>query len=257
MLSGRALNFYYESLTSKGLTFGEMKNAIQTAFETHSRKQEYLSEWRATSMQSIRKEFPKEDLPSCFDKLVDRITLIHRALSSSWNDIQDRRGQLLVACKGVPECNFAQYDPAPSFEGVVAQLRNAIYTNIQLQSTDQFPTFSQSNEQYDDYHDHDHWWTDRRYGGNSRGRNRSQPGRSRGRGGRNDFRYRSVRPGGFQQRSRPPRASNFPKRCYICKKEGCWSTNHSEEEYRQAFDTYKHQASQYVSEMPTIADFQA
>lgn len=59
-----------------------------------------------------------------------------------------------------------------------------------------------------------------------------------------DRRYHSNRLPSTQNRYRPQGRSNRlqntrTKRCFICKKEDCWSTNHSESEQRQAKDRFK------------------
>ena len=113
---------------------------------------------------------------------------------------------------------MALFKPALTFEGLCADLRAAIGQTIR---TKEAASFFEEKHQY---------WTDRTYGG-TKGRFPSRTN-FRGRGkeafrGRGAFRGISVR--------------DTDQKCFVCKQPGCWSTNHSDEERKQAYGRYKDQ----------------
>ncbi|KAI1002808.1 hypothetical protein K3495_g5394 [Podosphaera aphanis] len=63
--------------------------------------------------------------------MVVKLQKIQRDLQESYHLNQKIRDQVLNGCQGVPECKMALYSPAATFEGVVAQIRNALYTEEQ------------------------------------------------------------------------------------------------------------------------------
>jgi hypothetical protein len=80
------------------------------------------------------------------------------------------------------------------------------------------------------------YWTDRTYrgSGNYRGRGSNSRGNS----------YRGSSRTGFRGGYGGSHEGSRDKKCYICKKPGCWSTKHTPDERRQAYDLFK-QKSQY------------
>ncbi|KAF1828306.1 hypothetical protein BDW02DRAFT_652134 [Decorospora gaudefroyi] len=112
---------------------------------------------------------------------------------------------------------------------VASELRNAVGTWMRCHPTHQFNSF-------DDQQDHA-FYTNRRY-------NRSDNSRQDG--------YRPHRFGGSAQQGSPHDRPNYPdrrplrtpthsKKCFVCGKQGCWSTRHSIEERRASqrrFRTY-------------------
>ncbi|KAF1935989.1 hypothetical protein EJ02DRAFT_360192, partial [Clathrospora elynae] len=70
----------------------------------------------------------------------------------------------------------------------------------------------------------DQYYLDRRYNGNRRGQAGLRGGfRGGGNGGNQRFNN--------SERRFTPR---WKKKCFVCQKEGCWSTNHTDEERKAA-----------------------
>ena len=111
-------------------------------------------------------------------------------------------------------------------------------------SQQQFNTYS-SDDMDDGQYDHN--WTDRTYGGRGRYRGGS---RGRSRGSRQGY-------GGYRDRSMP-RPMPRQKKCYVCEKPSCWSTRHTDDERRQAFDKFrKYSQGMPNRQRPTVALFQS
>ena len=206
MLKGRASTFYYDRLAGKGYDFERMIYETRCHFETEQNKQLYLSEWRSTTFQRIAKENPTTSRLDCLQKLFDRLQVVQRGLSESYQEDLSLRDQVINACQGIKECRLALYNPADTYEGVCAQLRSSIGT-AQREAEIETSQYAQTEE-------YDHNWTDRTYGGRGRGYSR-----------RSGQRY-------LQDRNRQ-------KKCYICGKPNCWSTRHPYEERKEAYDKFR------------------
>jgi polyhydroxyalkanoate synthesis regulator phasin len=232
ILRDRALDYFYTQCAGRRLSFATMRHMMQVHFETEARRQGYLSEWRSINYHSVQQMHPDKDELECFELLCDKIRTLQKGLSYEYQQENNLRDQVLNACKGIPECRFALFKPATTFEGVCAELRASIATAI--------------NERKNDALMAEHYWVDRKYEG-SRTRfgrfGRDDKPLPNGRFGHNEKllptrqRTSSVRTGAPQQRTN----RNEVKKCFICKKEGCWSTNHSLDERRRASAKFKEQ----------------
>jgi hypothetical protein len=113
---------------------------------------------------------------------------------------------------------------------MIADLRATLAQYIAINST-QFLTDPDADEQY---------YLDRRYNNNHdrfRGRGNNRGGSYRGgsyRGGS----FERLGGGGFRSNNFGQRDEPWKKRCYICRKEGCWSTKHPEKERRRVRTQY-------------------
>ncbi|KAJ5576299.1 hypothetical protein N7535_003225 [Penicillium sp. DV-2018c] len=211
MLTGPALSYYYAHLCDVGIPrdFYTLVSRIRCHFETEDRHQLYASAWRNTTFYSVISENPGKSRIECLEILLDKITKIQRALPTVDKSQETLRMRLLDACRGTEECTLFPYRPAPTYQGVVSQLWSAISVNTESRPASQRLTTPKGlDEQYG---------TDRKYRGNGRN-NRLGRGNRDGRAG-----------------DRP--ASD--RRCYVCGKPGCWSTRHTSEERRKAYDRYK------------------
>jgi transposase InsO family protein len=213
MLKGSALQFYYDHLCGPGIPrdFYSLIDRIKRHFETEESQQMYLNAWHTTTLASIIEEPANADKTKlqCLEILLSRLTKIQRALPMVGNNEIALRLQLINACYGIEECELCLYSPAPTYEGVISQLRSSISLRSGTRRTAQrFPTATTAkpDEQY---------WTDRKYNGNGR-----------------EARYGRKQP---RQASR----AGPDKKCYVCGKPGCWSTTHTPEERRKAYDRFR------------------
>jgi hypothetical protein len=120
------------------------------------------------------------------------------------------RDRVINACKGIKACVYACLKPAPTLEGLCSDLRSSISAHESLQESAQAP----SNQAF---------YTDRRY--HTGGRPQNRPGRPYNHGGGYN--------GGHGDRR------NGKKRCFVCQKEGCWSTKHTKEERERSVENFK------------------
>jgi hypothetical protein len=230
MLKGRALTFFYNRLCKdpEPQDFQTMVNRVKAHFENQERDQVYLSDWRNTTLLKVINDNPGKLKTECLEILFDKISRIQAAILTIDQSEESLRLQLLNACRGVRECAFCLYSPAPTLEGVRNQLRSAISLATEA-ATQQFQT--------DTYDESQQFWTDRKY--NGRGRD-ARFGSSRGRGNPRHSKFASIR---------------ADKKCFVCGKPGCWSTTHTTEERRQAYEHFKNSKHTKDKSPSTYAQF--
>lgn len=147
---------------------------------------------------------------------------------------EQMRTKAKTAVMGVPECNFALLNNPPTWSKMQTELRTSVaIAERSGKSVDQFVgEVEKMNDEYDQH------FVDRTYQGG--GRN----------GGRRDNRNRSFAPGADRSSSQSssgswqPRSggSSYQKKCYVCKKVGCWSKNHPIQEREEAFQRFRSMA---------------
>ncbi|KAF7926616.1 hypothetical protein EAE99_005811 [Botrytis elliptica] len=233
MLQGSALSFYFDRISNKGLKFEEMITLTKTHFETEERRQKYLTEWRNTTFPQIIRKHPDKSLSEQLEKLFDTLRTLQYGLVDSYQSELMLRDQIINACRDVPECNPVLLRPATTYEGLCADLRNAIGQAERMRSTNTYIADSITNN----LPGTEIYWTDRTYGGRGSYRNRGQyRARSRGR----FTPSRSYSPANSSKRlqySQTPTRTSIQK-CFVCKQPGCWSTNHTKEERKTKFNQY-------------------
>ncbi|POS81768.1 hypothetical protein EPUL_006472, partial [Erysiphe pulchra] len=120
------------------------------------------------------------------------------------------RDRLLSAVEGVPECTQACLIVAPTSDGLVAQLRQSITTAVKVTGK----TFTNKMTQSSTVNDlANQFYTDRRYHNNI-----------------NNFRNQPS----YQK-------ANYTKhkKCWVCHREGCFSTKHPKSERDKKLDDYR------------------
>jgi hypothetical protein len=229
MLKGRALEFYYDKIIGREYTFVQMVDMIRTHFETEENRQKYLSEWRETTLMSTVRKHPDKTRLECLELMLDNLRAAQRGLSVQYQTEHTLRDQVLNACRGVPECNLALFKPAPTFEGLCADLRAAIATATRTRETAAFYQQEISQLEYDQH------FTDRTFGGQAK----RYPPKPVTAPVRSNF-SRPAQQLSFAPRSQYSNRSNSTiQKCYVCKKPGCWSTKHTDQERKDAFSKAK------------------
>ena len=199
MLKGRAATFYYDHIAGKRYDFDTMLRLTRTHFETDENQELYMSEWRETTFQRVINSNPTKSRLECLQLLFDKLQKVQRGLTESYQNDNSLRDQVISACRGIPECSLALYQPANTFEGVCAQLRSAVGTAVRTQESQSQQFHTETPTHHDDliqYEQYDQNWTDRTYGGRGRGNYRGRDFR-----GNNNFRGNNLRSNGFKGKS--------------------------------------------------------
>ncbi|TQS35108.1 hypothetical protein Golomagni_04479 [Golovinomyces magnicellulatus] len=217
MLKGIARKYYYHRISKLKLGHEGSIKRLREHFETEARRQDHLAQWYDLSLQVIVHDNPGKPLMECFDILLDKIHKLQSGLSEKMRDDESARDRLQVACQMIPACSKACFNPNPTFEGLTAEIRNAISTEGRLVRVN---ASYKGDLAYANF-------TDRNFRGpHYEKRNFREHDRERGK----RFEYQGLS---------KVRISNRQKKCIVCSREGCWSTNHPASQQKEAFDRVK------------------
>ena len=221
MLRGLALDHYYTNLKSNplGVPFDKLCEATRNYFEGPEYKRDILTQWNAIKLRTVIDKHTEKSTVECLQILIKDLRHLQHGLDITLRTDEFLRNKLITACQDLEPCKYACYRPADTLTGLINDLRSSIATyeasnppgNAQAYVADpQTPKI-----------DSDAYFTDRRY--------------------RQQYPHR---PNPIRNSHSNPRTNAYPRRqtsrrCYICRKEGCWSTKHTQEErdkYRKRLD---------------------
>jgi hypothetical protein len=177
-LKGRASTFYYNRIVGRQYDFHTMVEMVKQHFETEERRQQYLEEWGQITLSKVIKENPTKNCLECLEIVLDLLIKIQPGLADYYRTEQSIRDQLVNACRGIAECNYALYKPATNYESLCAELRSAVALAMRERQEQQARQYLTEPEL--EYEAEQHW-TDRTYSQ----RGRSQHSNYRGYRGRN------------------------------------------------------------------------
>ena len=162
-----------------------------------------------------------KSMEKCLQLLIKDLCHLQHGLDSELRTNKFIYNKLINACQEVPACQYACFKPSDTLAGLINDLRSSI---VIFQKANPFETFF-TDRQYHKYPDSRKFLENRR----------------------------------FQPRSSYDRDTT-KKKCFVCHKEGCWSTKHTKSEREEAKDLYRNQfrdrmdkrferrANQYISE---------
>lgn len=225
MLRGLALDHYYTTVVNAireyGLNFRQMCDATRNYFEGPEYKRSMLTKWNNMSLKAVILANKGRSITECLQILIKDLRHTQHGLDIELRGDRFFHNKLLTACQSVPACQIACSDPPDTTADFINKLYSAITTWEALRPTEsaQFNTEDETTSQF---------FTDRRY------HSRNQPDRRQ----QHQFTPRSEA---------KPTASMQPKKkaCFICKKEGCWSTNHTKEEQEESKKRFKAQLTRH------------
>ncbi|POS82928.1 hypothetical protein EPUL_004497 [Erysiphe pulchra] len=228
---GRAADYYCEEIIGNASSIKQMVEMIKLHFETNERTQAFLKVWRGTTLQKIITNNPNKNRLECLELLLNYFWKTKQGLPDIYRTDTTLKDALINAGRGTPECSFALYDPAQTFEGLSAKLRSSIGTAMDVKQ-------SSLQESYQMMTQPEIYWTDRKYFG--QGRSRGQGfGRKEPHVFRGNTNINSLGIGRGRRREG---------------RQGCWSTKHPQEERQLAYSRF---CTQYThSSEPNLANFQ-
>ena len=240
MLKGRALKFYYDNFkNSTGLTLNQICYAFKANFEGEEYQVGVLNRWNSLTLRSVMNKNEGKSMADCFELLLDELRDLQHGLSQNFQNDDTMHNKLNLACRKMDACKLACFKPARSLAGLINDLRSSIATYNDRET--ESGAYFESDAAY---------FTDRRY--------------------RNAPRYRNDRQKMITDRAESPDRTDRPTttpfdrgkkkyKCFICGKEGCWSSNHTTDEKRDSLlrlrdrinwrvnDEFDRQASQYLA----------
>ena len=222
MLKGLALDYYYSNISTSvvALNFDQVCNSIRNYFEGAEYKRSVLSKWNELTLKSVISKNEGKPMEECLEKLIDELRHLQHGLDPELRTDRFIHNKLINACQNLPACQYACFKPADSLAGLINNLRSSIITYTQANPTSEA------------------FFTDRRYH-----KQYQTPPLAYARKDRGD-----------NQRNNQPRVKK--KRCFVCNKEGCWSSKHTREEREDSKNKFKERfsrgfdrrANQYIAE---------
>ena len=174
----------------------------------------------------------------CFKILIKDLRDMQHDLNSNFQNEQFMQNQLIIACEEVPACRFACYKPNPTLAEQITDLKNSI--------TSYEKTHRSENYQMDTKN----FFTDRRYrGGNDR---KFQFRQSSSRA------FISYRSRSFNQNLNATFYNRRKKKCFVCHKKNCWSSNHTDKKKNEVNIKFKNDFIKRYDRRPNqyITDFE-
>ena len=242
ILAGRANQYYLQEI-GPGQTWKFTYDKLHNHFDTKTNHQQYWSDWTTLTFARCKQENPDKSMLEVLEIMIDKITLAQRALGIEFQGETMLHTAIVRACRGQPELEPAMFNQKESCEGLYSDLRAA----VQVAADRKFGQYIQ-NQTLDEHLYEDTYYTDRKY-------NSFRPTRGRG-----NFR-RGVRGRPSLGRARLlPRTTDFrdrKRRCFVCGKEGCWSSKHPKQEFSRAKQRYINECTEVYNTAPSAYEVKA
>ncbi|EED22642.1 conserved hypothetical protein [Talaromyces stipitatus ATCC 10500] len=226
MLRDAALSYYWDNIDLWIVQGKDPAEEIIARFEGPEHQRSIKTEWSATTLASTIQANPEKSVYECLNSMLVQLQDLFYCLPDELQTQTYWHMKLLEATSTHPACDWATAKPAPTVPGLIQDLQS----NVR-----QYERKQQSNV-------HGINFTDRRY-------NTRQPSRSPHRGRSSYGQGRSRERSNSRYPSRSPRRysrDHAPQVCHVCKKPGCWSTEHTEEERRATRKPYEAVIDQYI-----------
>lgn len=217
ILTGEASKYYYRHLVGSNYTLPQMIATLKTEFESKSKREDKFLQW--SKMTLIREQ--NKPLIESFEKLKDDLQKLRSWMRPELQTDEMMRDKLYAACLDIPECDLALKERKPTFQQACDDIRYAVKIKDRDQKLGAFTTHSSSHRDGEC----ETCYTERKFKNTRSGHNS---------GGNGRFSSKSPHPRNFVRSSstlaRGRDSNKGPQRCWICKKEGHYSNQHSEEE---------------------------
>ncbi|KAF9730181.1 hypothetical protein PMIN01_12114 [Paraphaeosphaeria minitans] len=231
ILSDRASTYYLHNI-GPGLPWDELYDRLNRHFNTSVNHNQYWTDWTTLTFERYKRDNPAATSHEALEAMIDKLTLAQRALGQGFSGELQLHTTIVRACRGHPDLEQAMFNPKNTVEGLLSDLR----ASLQVAEDRKKSQFLQDSEEV--------YYTDRRY---------NNPNRTRGSGpsrGRSTFRPKGR--GNFRSSS-----SRTKQKCFVCHKEGCWSTNHPPRDTQRARRQYMSSYADFYEHEPSAIDVQA
>ena len=245
ILAGEAQAFYLNYIPKDDTFYGQYTK-IKFHFDTEINHHKYYTDWTSVTFENFREKMPEKSLQEVLDAFLKKKQLCQRALGDMYAGESLLRTQVITNCKGVPIFDVALFNPGKSCEELFSQLRSAIELHTNRKQHAQF-------QQYGEDQGESQFFLDRKYNQSRQSRYRNgykfEDGGNRGEASRDTRQPQKQLSRGASQRQ-------WKKKCFICGKEGCWSTKHQRNEFNRAKTQYVAQCN-FKGDEPNFAVYLA
>ena len=205
MLSGQALTFYYSNRKTADITisYTEFWIKIQNFLDGLEWQRLNLAKWQTISLFSLIAANSTLSTTECLRKLCTEMDEIQRGISIAFQGNEHLRENIIRACRDHAALSVGLINPPNDVSGLIDNL-NAFIVNYEAVYK---PSIANAGYLQED--DDELFFVDCQF------RRKQQQWRGRGRGSRYPQTFRSA----FRK-----------EKCFVCNRENCWSTNHTQQE---------------------------
>ena len=213
MLKGFALDYYLANVNMlENATLNQTCIFINIHFENLDFKKNNLQKWNQTTLKSMMIKFENQSkfTLNCLKILINDLRHMQHDLAFNLQNEDFMQNHLIMTCENVPACRFACYKSNVTLASQIIDLQTFISTYEKTHPNHQIETYQAKN-----------YFTDRRF------HDKQFAARSRF---LNRLSDRYPRDRDSDRSLIPYDRGRRKKRCFICDKKGCWSTNHTKKE---------------------------
>lgn len=200
MLKLDALQFYYVNLKDKNYTLVQLSNAMKLHFEGPEYARKKLAEWNDITLRAEIRKTPEKAKSEVFAIMIDKLRSMQRSLDPEYRTPGALINKITASVVDMPPCATAVLLPVQNVSALVHNITSSLEHFDAAHKAEKLQPLLPLPDPSTIY------YTDRKYRQNS-----------------------SDRPYRYPRRPPPPPRSR-KKICIICKKEGCWSRQHSKKE---------------------------
>ncbi|RKF53289.1 putative glycosyl [Golovinomyces cichoracearum] len=198
------LGIFYDTCRKSGVTKPFFKDAFSTMLKGSAR--EYYH------MNLIEQSFSFDQMiricTECFEITVKELCKTQLSLPERFNGNECLRDAIIDAARDIRKYSRACFKPANTVEALCADIRASIVTEERIKQG--LSTFHSHTNSLHDSNIGQQLYIDRQYGEN-----------------------RISRPPGNLNRNQRPKV------CFVCKKNGCWSSKHTKEERTRTYNAFQ------------------
>jgi hypothetical protein len=205
MLAKRALFHFYNN-NYENITFDKFRVDMKKFFEKSEWKRFNLTKWQVMHIDNVIVVNSNLFLIECFQKLCVDLDDVQNKLNFDYHDSNQMRKILIRACRNHSILLIDLHNSSSKFSDLINVLYNNIvnYESINKKNN----TYFQNIDIIDCDHAHDHNFIDKQY--------------------HREFDNNcSNRKFSINSRSRDKFSIRVSKKCFVCDKFNCWSTNHT------------------------------
>ncbi|RKF77744.1 hypothetical protein GcM1_217070 [Golovinomyces cichoracearum] len=186
-----------------------MFNLVKAQLEGQEYKDNLLTEWNNTSLRKLFLQHPEKPRTQVLKEMVEKLQQIQCGLNVEFQSIVSLKNKIKIAWANVPSCSSALLIPTDTLAGLVSDLVAAISHDDIVKKAEETEPLRTST-----------FFTDRKFHSN------------------------------FHQQPKSGKSSHLQKKkmCFVCKKEDCWSTRHTEKEGQFARRNLENKISSYILE---------
>ena len=226
MLSGQAQIYYYNNRPVMA-TWPEFVASLRKFFENTEWNRLNRAKWQTINFVDVMTANPTFFTADCFRKLITEIDMLQRKIGLEFTEPFYFRENIIRAVRGHFALFIDLINPSKNVLGLVNSLHSFIVNYEAVHKTPQLKNYVQfyNDEEKKNEEKNETYFVDRHYRGDRSGF------RDRGR-----F-YDKQRHASSREIRRP---FSSQKRCFVCDKIGCWSTNHNQQkrnDSRKKFET--------------------